>query len=125
MEKQIYDEKTGLMYELRGEQYYPMLKAPEMDMEAIGVWGYRRFQYLRDSKRAILAGMQMAGTLEAHLIETNQRAEQMYSLLVKQYAAIERVNEELKKHNQMQWVGTMNNIHERVTEVINNELIYV
>lgn len=49
----------------------------------------------------------------------------MYSLLVKQYTAIERVNEELKRHNQMQWVGTMNNIHERVTEVINNELIYV
>ncbi len=23
MEKQIYDEKTGLMYELKGEQYYP------------------------------------------------------------------------------------------------------
>lgn len=99
MEKQIYDEKTGLMYELRGEQYYPMLKAPEMDMEAIGVWGYRRFQYLRESKRAILAGMQMAGTLEAHLIETNRRAEEMYYLLVKQYTAIERVNEELKRQN--------------------------
>ena len=48
----------------------------------------------------------------------------MYSLLVKQYTAIEKVNEKLKRHNQMQWVGTMNNIHERATEVITSELIF-
>ncbi len=80
---------------------------------------------MRSIESPIREQLLRSGTFEAHLIETNRRAEQMYSLLVKQYAAIERVNEELKKHNQMQWVGTMNNIHERVTEVINNELIYV
>lgn len=73
MEKQIYDEKTGLMYELKDEQYYPMLKAPEMDMKAIGVWGYRRFRYLREFKRAILTGMQLAGTLEALLSKQTGR----------------------------------------------------
>ncbi len=118
MKKQIYDEKTGLTYELKGEQYYPMLKAPKMDMKAVGVWGYRRFRYLYEFKCVILTGMQMAGTLEAHLIETNRQAEEMYSLIVKQYAANEGVTEEFKRRDQMAWTGAMNNIRERVTDVV-------
>lgn len=125
MKRQIYDEKTGLTYELKGEQYYPLLKAPKMDMKAIGVWGYRRFRYLYEFKRAILTGMQMAGTLEAHLIEINHQAEEMYSQLVRQYAVNEGVTEELKRRDQMAWIGAMNNIRERVTEVVINELICI
>ena len=124
MEKQIYDEKTGLTYELKGEQYYPLLKAPKMDMEAVGVWGYRRFRYLREFKRAILTGMQMAGTLEAHLIETNRQAEKMYSLLVKQMARDEGVDEALKRRDQLGWVQRMNSIHIRAEEVVLNDIVY-
>ncbi len=124
MKKQIYDEKTELNYELKGEQYYPMLKAPKMDMEAVGVWGYRRFRYLYEFKRAILIGMQMAGTLEAHLIEINHQAEEMYSQLVRQYAVNEGVTEELKRRDQMAWTGAMNKIRERVTDMVANELIF-
>lgn len=124
MKKQIYDEKTELNYELKGEQYYTMLKAPKMDMEAVGVWGYRRFRYLYEFKRAILIGMQMAGTLEAHLIEINHQAEEMYSQLVRQYAVNEGVTEELKRRDQMAWTGAMNKIRERVTDMVANELIF-
>ncbi len=66
----------------------------------------------------------MAGTLEAHLIETNRQAEEMYSQLVQQYAANEDVVEELKYRDQMAWTGAMNNIRERVMEVVANELIF-
>ena len=124
MKKQIYDEKTELNYELKGEQYYTMLKAPKMDMEAVGVWGYRRFRYLYEFKRAILIGMQMAGTLEAHLIEINHQAEEMYSQLVRQYAVNEGVTEELKRRDQLAWTGAMNKIRERVTDMVANELIF-
>ncbi len=85
---------------------------------------YHSFWHIRKFKRAILAGMQMSGTLEAHLIETNRRAEEMYSQLVRQYAANEGVTEELKRRNQMAWTGAMNNIRERVMEVVANELIF-
>lgn len=80
--------------------------------------------YIRKFKLAILTGMQIAGTLEEHLIETNRQAEEMYSHLVRQYAANEGVTEELKRRDQMAWTGAMNNIRERVTEVVTNELIF-
>ena len=68
--------------------------------------------------------MQIADTLEAHLIETNRQAEKMYSQLVRQYAANEGITEELKRRDQMAWTGAMNNIRERVMEVVANELIF-
>lgn len=48
----------------------------------------------------------------------------MYFRLVKQFAAKEGVTEQLKAADQMAWVGAMNNIHVRVTEIVNHELIY-
>ena len=37
----------------------------------------------------------------------------------------EGVTEKLKADNQMEWVGRMNNIQQRVTEIIKEEIIYV
>ena len=36
----------------------------------------------------------------------------------------EGVTEQLKVDNQMEWVGRMNNIRNRVTEIVNTDLIY-
>jgi hypothetical protein len=50
--------------------------------------------------------------------------EDMYILLVKQMAEREGVTEKLKAENQMEWVGKMNNIRQRATEVVRKDLIY-
>ncbi len=123
MEKMIYDENNGLWYELKGDYYFPLLKAPEMNWERIGIWGLRRHDYLRDHKRGIFEGLLASGKLESHLIEVNQTAEVMFSQMVKQYAEKECVTEELKSRDQLAWVGKMNNIQNCVNEVIMNELI--
>lgn len=48
----------------------------------------------------------------------------MFSRLVEQMAECEGVTEQLKATDQILWVGAMNNIRSRVTEVVNNDLIY-
>ena len=48
----------------------------------------------------------------------------MFFRLVKQLAKQEGVTEQLKADNQIMWVQKMNNIRNRVTEIVNNELIY-
>ena len=48
----------------------------------------------------------------------------MFSRLVKQLAEKENVTEKLKAENQMEWVGRMNNIRNRATEIVNADLIY-
>lgn len=44
--------------------------------------------------------------------------------LVKQMEEREGVTEQLKADNQMAWVGLMNDIRSRATEVVNTDLIY-
>ena len=51
-------------------------------------------------------------------------AEDMFFRLVKQLAEKEGVTEQLKADDQMLWVRRMNNIRNRVTEIVNAELIY-
>lgn len=48
----------------------------------------------------------------------------MFIRLVKEMAEKQGVTEALKAENQMEWVGRMNNIRNRATELVNAELIY-
>ena len=48
----------------------------------------------------------------------------MFFRLVKQLAKNEGVTEKLKADNQMLWIRKMNNIRNRATEIVNNEIIY-
>lgn len=65
-----------------------------------------------------------SGKLNSYLADIDEQADEMFSRLVKQMAECEGVTEQLKTTNQMAWVGAMNNIRNRVTEIVNSELIY-
>ena len=110
-------EKIGGTYHKNGDYFLPDLSLPETT--PVGIWGQRRKHYLK-TQRALL----LSGKLNGHLIEVDIQAEAMFSQLVKQLAEQERVTEQLKAENQMEWIGRMNNVQNRATEVICSELIY-
>ena len=62
---------------------------------------------------------------ERQSTDIDKQAEEMFVLLVKELAENENVTEQLKAENQMLWMHQMNNIHNRVMEIINTDLIYV
>ena len=68
--------------------------------------------------------MLLSGKLDSHLAETDTQAETMFFQLVKQLAEQEGITEQLKIENQMEWVGRMNNIRDRATEIVHAELIF-
>ena len=122
MQDTIYDPKIGLHYKLVGDYYIPLVKAPEPPN--IGIWGHRRLDYLKNHRRVIYCSMMMQETINPHLEEVDCTATEMFDRLIKQFATAEGITEDLKATNQMEWVARMNNIHSRVTEIINNELIF-
>lgn len=91
----------------------------------IGVWGQRHYAYLKKHSPTVINVMRMNGTLEQYLKDIDKDAHEMFDLLMKQYAEIEGVTEQLKAENQMDWVCKMNNIRDRINEIIYKELIYV
>ena len=62
--------------------------------------------------------------LNAHIAEMDKQANDMFFQLVKELAEKENITEELKSNDQMLWVQKMNNIRNRVTEIVNKEIIY-
>ena len=91
----------------------------------VGIWGQRHYQHLKENKPTVVNVMRMKGTLKSYLREVDDQAEEMLFQLVKQMAKDEGVTEELKRREQMKWVGLMNNIRNRAEEIVLREVIYV
>lgn len=125
MEKVIYDEKNGLWYELQGDYYIPCLKLPEEEQQPIGVWGQRHLRHIKQNRKVLYLNLLTSGKLNGYLADIDNQAQDMLYRLVKQMAEREGVTEQLKAVNQTEWVGRMNNIQQRATEIINEEIIYV
>ncbi|MEE1047654.1 MAG: TnpV protein [Clostridia bacterium] len=124
MEKFIYDENNGLWYELQGDYYIPCLKLPEEEQKEIGIWGMRHLEYLKQYRKATYNRLQTECKLNSYLYDINTQAEEMFETLINRFKQTEGVNEQLKADNQMDWIGRMNNIRSRATEIVNSELIY-
>ena len=123
MEKYIYNEQNGPWYELQGDYYLPCLKLPEEPEVYIGIWGQQHRRYLKTHRRALYTSLLTSGKLNGYLADIDRQAEELFSRLVKQMAEAEGVTETLKADDPMEWVGRVNNIRNRATEIINTEII--
>ena len=112
----------NLTYRQEGDYQLPNLRAPEAPR--IGKYGMLRHQYLRDHKRAILTGMQMAGTLNSHLEQIDREANEQVQQIVSQMAKTQGVNEQMKVTDQMKWVKMMNSLKQSAEEIVLRELVY-
>ena len=114
--------KTELTYHREGDYLIPNLIPPESPR--IGAWGIRRRNYLKQYHDGIYTGMLLRGNLNTHLEEIDRSANEMFELLIKQYAARAGITEKLKAKNQMKWVQQMNEIRARAEETVYHDLIY-
>ena len=65
-----------------------------------------------------------SGKLDNYLSNVERQAENLFEQIVKSLAKQERVTEKLKSENMMLWVQKMNNIRNRATEIVNEQVIY-
>ena len=120
-----YFEENGGTFTQVGDYLIPNLVMDPQPEGEIGIWGQRRKRYLKEHRNGTYNAMLLQGTLTQHLIDTNVAAQNLMDSLVKQMVKTEGVTEELKRRNQLGWVGRMNSIHNRAEEIVKNELIYV
>jgi len=66
-----------------------------------------------------------SGKLADHLKSVERMAEQRMDTLLPQLMKAAGVTEELKAHDQMAWVGLVNNCRARADEIILADLVYV
>lgn len=124
MDKYIFDENNGLWYELISDYYLPCLTVPTEEGQPVGIWGQRHKRYLKEYRPALYNALLLSGKLNSYLADIDQRAQEMMNSLVHQLARAQGVTETLKDVEQMVWVGSMNNILESATEIVNTQIIY-
>ena len=118
-------EKQGGTYTQVGDYMLPDLLPAEEEKEAnIGVWEMRHKRYLKQNHKVRYYNLLTSGKLNSYLADIEEQAQNLFSRLVKDLAEEENVTEELKVTDMMLWVQKMNNISNRATEIVNEQIIF-
>ena len=121
MKKHI--EQNGITYELRGEQYYPLLELPEQ--KEIGKYGRLHLEYLKAHRKGYHTTLLMEGTLNQRLCEIDVEANKMLETIISCLADERGMDEVLKDRDMLRWVAEMNNIKASAEEIVLREVVYV
>ena len=124
MAKTIFEQMGGT-YTIQGDYCLPYLALLPEEKRPIGVWAHRRRQYLKQHHKILYCNLLTSGKLYSYLADVEDEAQTLFLRLVKKYVGKEGVTEQLKAENPTKWVRMMNNIRERVNEVVNAEMIFI
>ena len=124
MKKQIYDEKNGLSYTLHGDYYLPDLEINEEE-PTYGKYGIMRKQFLKEHRSARYQYLVLTGKLTEQLNQVDKEAREKIEMLMEQIVEQWGVTEELKMHEQMEWVRRKDNIQAIAEEIALKEIIYL
>lgn len=116
-------EEMGIGYRQVGEVQIPNLVVTDTNYP-IGIWGQRHKDYLLENHRLFYYNLLTTGKLNSYLHDIDVSAKEMYDRLIKQITEKEGITEQHKSEKQMEWIGRMNNIANRVREIVNVEIIY-
>ena len=113
-----------LTYRRCGDYYLPNIGISAEDMRPLGKYGRMRFRYLQEHRPILFNQLLLSGKLMSHLHSIDDACQEQFDLLIPQMNATEGVTEELKATDQMEWVRRMNSIHNRIEEILFDELVY-
>ena len=116
-------EQLGGTYTIQGDYRLPNLTVGETDTRPIGVWGQHRLNYLKHHRKVLYYNLLTSGKLHSHLADVEEQAQELFARITTDLAQKEGITEQLKATDQMKWVQKMNNIRERVKEIIDKNLI--
>ena len=124
MKKQIYGEKNGLSYTLHGDYYLPDLEINEEE-PTYGKYGIMRKQFLKEHRSVRYQYLVLTGKLTEQLNQVDKEAREKVEMLMEQMVEQWGVTEELKMHEQMEWVRRKDNIQAIAEEIALKEIIYL
>ena len=118
-----YIKENGITYELRGEQYYPLLELPEQ--KEVGKYGRLHLEYLKAHRKGRYTNLLSEGTLNQRLYEIDVEAKTMVESIFTRLAAERGIDEDLKARDMFAWIAEMNNIKASAEEIVLREVVYV
>ena len=115
------DERTCIEYHLEGDYYIPNLVMPKQEKITLNKYG----NYLKEYKKADYTIMLMNGTLNTHLKEIQDTADNRVQQIASELKVKSNLTEDMKNTDMLYWVGTMNSIKAQAEEIVFSELIFI
>ena len=115
----------NISYTKKGDYLLPNLILKDKEQFNIGKYGLLRLEYIKKYKLGLYFDLLVNDNLNEYLHNIDTTVMEKMQKLIKELTEKENITEELKSSNQMLWIGKMNNIKNRVEEIILKEYIYV
>ena len=117
-------EKMGGTYTLGADGiYYPNLVSTDEEPH-YGKYGMMRKTYLKEHRLAMYSLYMLEDRLVEHLNLVDDEAQERIDVLMRQMMEKQGITEEMKAHDQMEWVRAVNNIRNAAEEIAYNGIIY-
>ena len=117
-------EKMGGTYTLGADGiYYPNLVSTDEEPH-YGKYGMMRKTYLKEHRPAMYSLYILEDRLVEHLNLVDDEAQERIDVLMRQMMEKQGITEEMKAHDQMEWVRAVNNIRNAAEEIAYNGIIY-
>ena len=81
MAKSIF-ERLGGEYEQQGDYLIPCLTVPTEEEQAIGIWGQRHLDYLKQYRKVTYTNLLTSGRLNAYLADIDRPAQERSHRLI-------------------------------------------
>ena len=118
------ENKYGIEYTKVGDYFMTNLVLEKEEKIILNKYGRMRLKFLKENRKAEYTIMFMNGTLNKHLKEIQETADNRINLIVEQLKKKNNLTEEMKNTDQLYWVSIMNNFKNTAEEIILKELIY-
>ncbi len=89
----------------------------------IGRYGRLRLAFLREKHPDVYTTLIFTGELGPQLVEFNAACRERVLSLTEELARREGVTEQLKRTDQLAWVGQMNNLRHRAEEIVLRDMV--
>ena len=114
-----------ITYRKEGDYLIPNLALKNQENVVLGKYGRARLKYIKENKRGLYTELMMNGALSSYLKGIDERCNHIVNITIREMAKENNVDEELKRTDQLKWVGLMNNLKNAAEEIVFSELIYV
>ena len=104
--------------------YYPNLVSTDEEPH-YGKYGMMRKTYLKEHRPAMYSLYMLEDRLTEHLNTVDDKAQERMDILVRQMMDRQGITEELKVHDQMEWVRLVNGVRNMAEEIVLKELVYI
>ena len=114
----------NISYTKNGDYLLPDLMLEDKKQYNIWKYGLLRLNYIKKYKLGLYFDLLVSDKLNEYLHNIDTTVMEMVQKLIKKLAEKENITEGLKSSNQMLWIGKMNNIKNKVEEIVLKEYIY-